>query len=73
MNLESVVWPELPDCVLERTFSECTDPCKDYLNSSSPSKERANPTEQSNQVSAERAHRMRLSRRTMCCQKINAD
>ncbi len=55
MNLESVVWPELPDCVLERTFSECTDPCKDYLNSSSPSKERANPTEQSNQVSAEKS------------------
>ncbi len=55
MNLESVVWPELPDCVLERTFSECTDPCKDYLNSSSPSKERADPTEQSNQVSAEKS------------------
>ncbi|XP_016320424.1 NEDD4-binding protein 2 [Sinocyclocheilus anshuiensis] len=54
MNLETVVWPELPDCVLERTFTECTDACKDYSNSSSPSKQRADPTEQSNQVSAEK-------------------
>ncbi|XP_016084546.1 NEDD4-binding protein 2 [Sinocyclocheilus grahami] len=54
MNLETVVWPELPDCVLERKFTECTDPCEDYSNSSSPSKQRADPTEQSNRVSAEK-------------------
>ncbi|XP_016145047.1 NEDD4-binding protein 2-like isoform X2 [Sinocyclocheilus grahami] len=51
LNLETMVWPELPDCVLERTFSECTDSCKDY---SSPSKQRADPTERSTPVSAEK-------------------
>uniref|UniRef100_A0A671M145 NEDD4-binding protein 2-like n=2 Tax=Sinocyclocheilus TaxID=75365 RepID=A0A671M145_9TELE len=55
LNLETMVWPELPDCVLERTFSECTDSCKDYSNSSSPSKQRADPTEQSTPVSAEKS------------------
>ncbi|XP_073699114.1 NEDD4-binding protein 2 [Garra rufa] len=55
LKLEAVVWPELPDCVLERTFPECTDPCKDYANSSSPSKLRADPTEESSQVSAEKS------------------
>ncbi|KAL1282451.1 hypothetical protein QQF64_001254 [Cirrhinus molitorella] len=50
-----LVWPELPDCVLERTFPECTDPCEDYSNSSSPSKQRADPTEQSSEVSAEKS------------------
>ncbi|RXN25565.1 NEDD4-binding 2 [Labeo rohita] len=54
VKLETVVWPELPDCVLERTFPECTDPCKDYSNSSSPLKPKADPTEQSSQVSAEK-------------------
>ncbi|XP_059409965.1 NEDD4-binding protein 2 [Carassius carassius] len=54
MNLETVAWPELPDCVLEKTFTECTDPCKDYSNSSSPTKQRTDQTEQSNQVSAEK-------------------
>ncbi|XP_026127192.1 NEDD4-binding protein 2-like [Carassius auratus] len=51
LNLETVVWPELPDCVLERTFSECTDPSKD---SSSPSKSRADPTEQATLVCVEK-------------------
>uniref|UniRef100_A0A8C2BKY4 NEDD4 binding protein 2 n=1 Tax=Cyprinus carpio TaxID=7962 RepID=A0A8C2BKY4_CYPCA len=53
LNLETAVWPELPDCVLERTFSECADPCRDYSNSSSPSKPRADPTEQSAEKSTQ--------------------
>uniref|UniRef100_A0A8C2FAY1 NEDD4-binding protein 2-like n=1 Tax=Cyprinus carpio TaxID=7962 RepID=A0A8C2FAY1_CYPCA len=54
MNLGTVAWAELPDCVLERTFTECIDPCRDYSNSSSPSKQRADPTEQVSEVSTEK-------------------
>lgn len=54
LNLETMICPELPDCVLGRMFSECTDPRKDYLNSPSALKQRADPIEQSGLVSAEK-------------------
>ncbi|XDV14939.1 hypothetical protein PO909_015103 [Leuciscus waleckii] len=55
LNPETVICPELPDCVLGRMFSECTDPRKNYSNSPSPSKQRADTIEQSSQVSAEKS------------------
>ncbi|XP_051994079.1 NEDD4-binding protein 2-like [Xyrauchen texanus] len=47
LNLETVLWPKLPDCVLEWKFSECTDPRKDYSTSPSPVKEGADQIESS--------------------------
>ncbi|XP_077059653.1 NEDD4-binding protein 2 isoform X2 [Siphateles boraxobius] len=55
LNPETVICPELPDCVLGRMFSECSDPRKNYSNSPSTSKQRADTIEQSSQVSAEKS------------------
>ncbi|XP_056121037.1 NEDD4-binding protein 2 isoform X2 [Rhinichthys klamathensis goyatoka] len=56
LNPETGICPELPDCVLGRMFSECaTDPRKNYTNSPSTSKQRADTIEQSSQVSAEKS------------------
>ncbi|XP_048053639.1 NEDD4-binding protein 2 [Megalobrama amblycephala] len=55
LNLENVICPELPDCVLGRMFSECIDPRKDYSNSPSTSKQRVDPIEQCSKESAEKS------------------
>nr|XP_055061399.1 NEDD4-binding protein 2 isoform X2 [Misgurnus anguillicaudatus] len=49
LNLETMSWSELPDCV--QKFSECTDPSNDLFNSGRKQKEEL--TEQLTQVSAE--------------------
>lgn len=55
LNLENVICPELPDCVLGRMFTECTDPRKDYSKSPSTSKQSVDPIEQCGQESAEKS------------------
>ncbi|XP_051560928.1 NEDD4-binding protein 2-like isoform X3 [Myxocyprinus asiaticus] len=53
LNLETVLWPKLPDCLQEWKFSECTDPSKDYSTSPSPVKEGADQIEESSHVSTQ--------------------
>lgn len=55
LNPDTMICPELPDCVLGRMFSECTDQRNNYSNSPSTSKQRADTIEQSTQVSAEKS------------------
>jgi len=55
LNPETVIFPELPDCVLGRMFSECaTNPRKNDSNSPSTSTQTADTIEQSSDVSAEK-------------------
>lgn len=54
-DLEPMVLPELPDCVLERKYSEGTNPRKDYIYSPSTPEQGADPIGPSNQMSSEKS------------------
>ncbi|XP_051982911.1 NEDD4-binding protein 2 isoform X2 [Xyrauchen texanus] len=53
LNLETVLWPELPDCVQEWKISECTDIGKDHSTSPSPATKGPDQIEESCQVSTQ--------------------
>ncbi|XP_051558284.1 NEDD4-binding protein 2-like isoform X2 [Myxocyprinus asiaticus] len=53
LNLETVFWPELPDCVQEWKFSECTDLGKDHSTPPSPAAKGADKIDESSQVSTQ--------------------